>query len=107
MELRDNPELMAEYIRRHRPDEIWPEIPEGIRAVGITAMDIFILGARLVMILEAPDHLDLDQAFERLATLPRQQEWEDYMAIFQQAEPGASSAEKWQDMTQIFALHDV
>lgn len=104
MELRDDPELIAEYRRRHSPGVIWPEIPEGIRSVGITRMDIFILGTRLVMILEAPDDVDFDKAFARLATLPRQQEWEDFMSVFQAAEPGATSAEKWRDMEQMFSL---
>ena len=38
---------------------------------------------------------DWDEAFARLATLPRQEEWETYMSIFQVARPGATSAEKW------------
>lgn len=42
----------------------------------------------------------------RLATLPRQQEWEDFMSVFQQAAPGASSAEKWQPMERVFHLYD-
>lgn len=104
MQLRNDPELIAEYRRRHSPGVIWPEIPEGIRAVGITRMDIFILGTRLVMILEAPDGVDFAEAFDRLATLQRQQEWEDFMAVFQDAAPGATSADKWHDMEQIFSL---
>lgn len=104
MDLRDDPALIAEYRRRHSEGVIWPEVVEGIKAVGITAMDIYILGTRLVMILETPADLDLDKAMERLAGLPRQQEWEDFMSIFQQAEPGATSSDKWRDMEQMFSL---
>ena len=75
LELRDNPELIAEYRRRHSREEAWPEIRQGIRMA-------------------------------KLATLPRQQEWEDYMSVFQQAEPGASSAEKWQPMERMFHLYE-
>lgn len=104
LDLRDDPELIAEYRRRHSPGYIWPEIPQGIRQVGILEMQIYLLGSRLFMILETPATLDLDAAMERLASLPRQQEWEDYMSIFQLTRPGASSAEKWQPMEQIFHL---
>lgn len=48
---------------------------------------------------------DWDEAFARLATLPRQKEWETYMSIFQVARPGATSAEKWRMMERIFHLY--
>ena len=94
LELRDNPELIAEYRRRH------------IREVGILEMEIYILGTKLFMIVETPLDFDWDEAMAKLATLPRQQEWEDYMSVFQQAEPGASSAEKWQPMERMFHLYE-
>lgn len=106
MDLRNDPELIAEYRRRHAEGNVWPEILDGIRQVGITRMDIFLLDTRLVMILEAPADLDLDAAMMRLATLPRQQEWEDFMSVFQNSEPGATSADKWRDMEQIFRLYE-
>ena len=79
---------------------------DGIRAVGILDMQLFILGTRLVMIVETPLDFDWDAAMARLATLPRQQEWEDYMAIFQQCKEGATSDEKWQMMEQMFYLYE-
>lgn len=42
----------------------------------------------------------------RLATLPRQQEWEDYMALFQRCREGATSDEKWQMMERMFCLYE-
>lgn len=106
LSLRDNPELIAEYRKRHDKEHAWPEIRQGIREVGILEMEIYILGTRLFMIIEAPEELDLEMAMEKLATLPRQQEWEDYMAIFQQSEAGASSADKWQPMERMFYLYE-
>lgn len=35
MDLRNNPELIAEYKLRHSKEKIWSEILEGIRSVGI------------------------------------------------------------------------
>ena len=105
MDLRDNPELIAEYRRRHSREEAWQEILDGIREVGILAMEIYILGTRLFMIVETPLDFDWDTAMARLATLPRQQEWEDYMAMFQQCAEGATSDEKWQMMERMFYLY--
>ena len=105
LDLRDNPELIAEYRRRHSQEHIWKEIPEGIRQVGILEMEIYLLGTRLFMIVETPLDFDWDTAMARLGTLPRQAEWEDYMAEFQLVKAGMSSADKWQMMDRIFHLY--
>ena len=105
MDLKDNPELIAEYVKRHREAEAWSEIRDGIREVGILEMEIYILGTRLFMIVETPLDFDWETAMARLATLPRQAEWEAYMSIFQQADATATSAEKWQLMDRMFYLY--
>ena len=105
MDLKDNPELIAEYVKRHSEAEAWPEIRDGIREVGILEMEIYILGTRLFMIVETPLDFDWETALARLATLPRQAEWEAYMSIFQQADATATSAEKWQLMDRMFYLY--
>ncbi len=106
LELRDNPELIKEYRRRHQQGNVWQEIIDGIKQVGILEMEIFLLGTRLVMIVEAPAELDLDAAMERLSTLPRQAEWERYMSDLQDAAADATSDEKWQIMERIFYLYE-
>ena len=105
MDLKDNPELIAEYVKRHSEAEAWPEIRAGIREVGILEMEIYILGTRLFMIVETPLDFDWETAMARLATLPRQAEWEAYMSIFQQEDATATSAEKWQLMDRMFYLY--
>lgn len=105
MDLKDNPELIAEYVKRHSEAEAWSEIRDGIREVGILEMEIYILGTRLFMIVETPLDFDWETAMARLATLPRQAEWEAYMSIFQQADATATSAEKWQLMDRMFYLY--
>ena len=105
MDLKDNPELIAEYVKRHSEAEAWPEIRAGIREVGILEMESYILGTRLFMIVETPLDFDWETAMARLATLPRQAEWEAYMSIFQQADATATSAEKWQLMDRMFYLY--
>ena len=107
LDLRNSPELIAEYRKRHSQSEAWPEIQAGIREVGILEMEIYILGCRLFMIVETPLDFDWDSAMEKLSKLPRQEEWEDYMAIFQDVKAGMSSAEKWKPMERMFHLYNV
>ena len=106
MNLKDDPELIALYRKAHSKEENWKEIRDGIREVGILEMDIYLLGTRLVMIVETPLDFDWDSAMARLATLPRQAEWEDYVARFQQCAAGSTSDEKWQMMERIFRLYE-
>lgn len=106
LDLKDDPELIEEYEKRHGRACYWPEIGAGIKSVGILEMEIYLCGNRLFMIVETPLDFDWDTAFDRLAGLPRQAEWEEYMSVFQQADPNASSAEKWQQMGRIFHLYD-
>ena len=77
LDLKEDEQLIKEYCYWHSPEHIWPEIPEGIRAVGILNMEIYRLGTRLFMIVETPDDFDWDAAFARLATMDKQAEWED------------------------------
>lgn len=106
MELKPDDALIREYVHRHSESESWPEILQGIRSVGILEMEIYLLGNRLFMIVETPVDFDWDSAMARLATLPRQQEWEDFMAIFQQCREGDTADEKWKMMDRIFFLYD-
>ena len=69
-------------------------------------MEIYILGTRLFMIVETPLDFDWDTAMARLATLPRQEEWEAFVASFQRCAEGATSDQKWQLMERMFYLYD-
>ncbi|SHE76815.1 L-rhamnose mutarotase [Bacteroides luti] len=102
LDLKNDSALIAEYVKRHA--DIWPEIKTGICEVGILEMQIFLLGTRLFMIVETPLDFDWDSAMSKLATLPRQAEWEEYMSMFQISSPGATSSEKWKLMDEIFHL---
>ena len=106
LDLKEDSNLIAEYRKRHSQGEVWTETLEAIRAVGILEMEIYILGNRLFMIVETPLDFEWDSAMAKMATLPRQEEWEAYMSIFQEAKEGASSAEKWQLMDRMFYLYE-
>lgn len=106
LELKNEPELIARYRRAHSKEESWKEIRDGIRQVGILEMEIYIKDNRLMMIVETPLDFNWDEAMSRLATLPRQAEWEAFVAQFQQCEANATSDEKWQMMERMFYLYD-
>ncbi|MPN53677.1 L-fucose mutarotase [bioreactor metagenome] len=99
----DDPQLISSYVEEHK--HVWDEIKEGIRSVGILDMQIFLLGNRLFMIMDTTDDFNWEKDNARLATLPRQAEWEAYMSKYQVSVPGQASHEKWRLMTQIFSLN--
>lgn len=106
LELADDPELIKQYKKWHSEEFQWKEIRDGIKEVGILEMEIYILGTKLVMIVDAPLDFDWDSAMARLATLPRQAEWEAFVAKFQGCSAEARSDEKWQMMDRMFYLYD-
>jgi L-rhamnose mutarotase len=105
LELVDNPELIAEYKRRHTPGAVWPEITEGMKSVGIREMEIYISGTSLFMIMDTVADFDHDGAMKRLADLPRQSEWEALMSRYQKSDPASSAKDKWRIMERIFTLN--
>ncbi len=104
LELKNDPELIEEYIRVHSFREFWPEITQGMRDVGIIDMEIYLLGTRLFMIMDTVPGFDHDKAMSELAVKPRQAEWEAFVSRFQKASPDATADEKWQLMERIFKL---
>lgn len=106
MDLKDDPELIEKYRECHSKEKSWREIREGIRSVGILEMEIYICGNRLFMIVETPIDFDWESAMAKLATLPRQQEWEDFVSVFQQCRKGELAKEKWSMMERMFYLYE-
>ncbi|HAX94351.1 MAG TPA: L-rhamnose mutarotase [Bacteroidales bacterium] len=102
--LRDDSELIEKYKEVHKPENTWPEIPRGIREVGILDMEIYIHGANLFMIMDTVPDFDHDKAMKKLAGLPRQAEWEAYVSKFQQAGEKEATPEKWEVVERIFEL---
>ena len=73
--------------------------------MGILEMELYILGNKVVMIVDTPADFDWETAMARLATLPRQAEWEAFVSKFQGCSSDARSDEKWQMMERIFRLY--
>ena len=105
LDINEDPELIAQYKKWHSEEYSWPEIRQGIREVGILEMELYIRGNHLVMIVDAPADFDWQTAMDRLAILPRQAEWEAFVAKFQGCSAEARSDEKWQPMERMFRLY--
>ena len=106
LDLTDDPDMIREYKKWHSQEFHWKEIRDGIRAVGILEMEIYISGTRLVMIVDAPEDFDWQAAMDKLSTLPRQAEWEAFVARLQGCDENARSDEKWKMMERMFYLYD-
>ncbi len=102
LDLKDDAQLIAEYKKYHQL--VWPEIIKSIQDSGITLLDIYCLGNRMFMIIEA----DADFSFEKKSAMDagnaKVQQWEELMWIFQQALPWAAPGQKWMLMEKIFEL---
>lgn len=106
LEISNDPELIAQYRKWHSEEYSWKEIRDGIREVGILEMELYIIGNRLAMIVDTPADFNWQEAMSRLATLPRQAEWEAFVSKFQGCATDARSDEKWQPMERIFYLYE-
>ena len=102
LDLRNDPELIAEYIRLH--ERIWPEIAASIRDAGITSMEIWRTGNRLTMVMETSEKFDAAAKAVADAENPKVAEWEALMWRFQQPLPWADPGQKWVPMDKIFDL---
>jgi L-rhamnose mutarotase len=103
IDLRDEPGVVETYREHH--SHIWPEVARSLEAAGVRRMEIFLLGRRLVMILELEEGLEIPQVFERhLASGARVAEWERFMKSLQQAAPAAGPGEWWSRMERVFTL---
>ncbi|MVM35317.1 L-rhamnose mutarotase [Spirosoma sp. HMF4905] len=102
LDLKDDPDLIAEYERWHARGSGWPEVRANDLKAGILDLQIYRTGNRMFMILETDDQF----TFEKKAALdllsPHVQEWERLMWTFQQPLPWAKEGEKWVLMDQIF-----
>lgn len=103
LNLVDDRDKIEQYKAYHRA--VWPEVQECLRVVGIVNMDIYLLGRRLFMMLQAHDAFDPTRDFPRLSTLhPRYKEWQEIMDGYQERVPEAGDGEHWAVMEQVFAL---
>jgi L-rhamnose mutarotase len=101
-DLRDDAEAIESYKTHHR--RVWPEVARSLRRAGIREMEIFLLGRRLVMVVDTDGH-DFRQCFAaHISSSPRVVEWEALMKSLQQPPAGGAPGEWWALMEPVFRL---
>jgi L-rhamnose mutarotase len=102
VDLRDDPAVIESYQAHHR--RVWPEVLRSLQRAGIAGMEIYMLGRRLVMIVDTNGH-DVQACFAaHVASHPRIAEWEALMKSMQQPPPGGEPGEWWAMMRPVFRL---
>ena len=102
LDLKNDPQLIAEYERYHQ--KIPAPIDKSIRDAGITNLEIYRIGTRLFMILEATNDFSFEKKGIMDANNPDVQAWETLMWQFQKPLKQAKKGEKWLLMKPIFKL---
>jgi L-rhamnose mutarotase len=102
LDLIDDPQLIAEYKLHHQ--QVWPGIIASIKEAGIEVLDIYCIGNRLFMIIEATANFSFEKKSAMDAANETVQDWETLMWKFQQALPWATPGQKWMLMEKIFEL---
>ena len=104
--LKDEPGIVETYTRYHA--DVWPEVQDSLKRVGVEQMDIYLLGRRLVMIVEMRDGLDYRVAFKSHASSSQRViEWERLMKSLQEPPAEARAGEWWAVMEPVFHLGSV
>ena len=102
VDLRDDPAAIEAYKAHHR--RVWPEVVRSLRRAGILEMEIYLLGRRLVMVVDT-DGKDVRRCFaEHAASGPRVAEWEALMKGLQQPPLDDRTGEWWTPMEPVFRL---
>jgi L-rhamnose mutarotase len=105
VDLKDDPDVVDSYTAHHR--RVWPEVLRSLRRAGIDDMRIYLLGRRLVMIVDTADGLDFRRCFAtHVASSPRVAEWEALMQSMQEPPPGGRPGEWWAVMQPVFQLNE-
>ena len=104
LQLEDDATFIKEYKRLHAMGNTWPEITQGMKGVGILDMEIYLVGTTLFMIMDTIQNFDHEKAMTKLATLPRQSEWEATVSKYQKTTVSSSAKDKWKLIERIYKL---
>ncbi|WP_420322210.1 L-rhamnose mutarotase [Flagellimonas sp.] len=98
LELKANEELLEAYKKVHEPGLVWPEIISNMKAIGVKDMEIYLYGYQAFLIMDTHLDFDMEKDGERWANMPREKEWQAYVAKFQKIDPKSKTVEKWKTM---------
>lgn len=94
LDLKNDPEIIEKYEEYHR--NVWPEVIESLKGIGIQRMEIFRVGNHLFMYYTAPDDFDPQRDFQGYTNRsPKAEKWNDLMSTYQQKVPEAGPNDWW------------
>ncbi|MEC3907201.1 L-rhamnose mutarotase [Tamlana sp. 2201CG12-4] len=99
--LQEDPEMIAEYKAIHGIGKSWPEVINNMKTIGVKDMELYLYGTRAMLIMDTRPDFDLAIEGPKWQKLPREMEWQEYVAKFQRIEPGSGIQEKWLDMVEL------
>lgn len=100
IELIDDPKAIEQYIEYHR--HVWVEVKNALYSVGVQKMQTFLLGRRLVTIIEADKGFDPQRDLKRYACNEKVKEWDKIMNALQVPVSDAKSDEWWALMELVY-----
>lgn len=99
--LKEDTALMAEYRKAHSIGRAWPEITKNMRSIGVKDMEIYLHDAQALLIMDTKQDFNMEIIGPIWQKLPKEKEWQEYVAKFQRTRPGSSIQEKWLDMEKL------
>lgn len=103
LDLVDEETSIKQYEAYH--EKIPQAIEDSIRSSGITSMEIYRYGNRLVMEMIVDESFSFESKSKSDGENPDVQAWENLMNNFQQRIPGSKPNEKWVLTQRIFSLN--
>jgi L-rhamnose mutarotase len=107
LDLRNDAVAIESYKHWHRPGGPPAEVTRSLREAGIVALDIYLVGNRLFMIMESDPSAASGVRSTDGSDNPHVQAWEALMSELQQDLPfpkSDSSSGKWQLLEHIYSL---
>jgi len=106
LDLVDNAQLIDEYKKIHTPENMWPEIPKGIKEAGCNDMEIYLVHNRMFLIAEIAKGADIDSVWNEMGKKERQDQWASFVRKFQQSIPKEDPTSSWILMEKVYDLDD-
>jgi L-rhamnose mutarotase len=107
LDLKDDAVAIDSYKHWHRPGGPPAEVTRALRAAGIAALDIYLIGNRLFMVMDSDPAAASHAKSTNDSDNPHVQAWEALMSELQQELPypqQPSGAGKWQLLEHIYSL---
>lgn len=107
VDLKDHPAVIESYKWWHRPGGPPGEVTDSLRRAGIAALDIYLIGNRLFMIIDFTPEYSAQAKAAADANNPAVQAWNSLMNELQQELPFAPvdpASGKWRPMEHIYSL---